>query len=158
MKNWKPALKTLNCYSPQTSSAEPSTNQQTPPVTQGSTYTTNDIHKRQTSMAPAGFKPTIPTSGQPQTYALDRAATGISQGPICDHTIKWTTFMQQKILDKLPVAQLVKKFPAFYETQMFVTVFTTASHLPWSWDTSIQSTLFHPSSLGSALSYSPSYV
>ena len=34
-------------------------------------------HNRQTSMPPAGFKPEIPASEQPQTHALDRAATGI---------------------------------------------------------------------------------
>jgi len=27
-------------------------------------------------MTPAGFKPTIPASERPQTYALDRVATG----------------------------------------------------------------------------------
>lgn len=30
-------------------------------------------------MLPAGFKPAIPLSEQPQTQALDRAATGISE-------------------------------------------------------------------------------
>ena len=39
---------------------------------------THNTHKRQTSMPPAGFKPTIPASERPQTHALDRAATGIS--------------------------------------------------------------------------------
>jgi hypothetical protein len=39
--------------------------------------TTHTTHKRQTSMPPAAFEPTIPTSEQPQTHALDRAATGI---------------------------------------------------------------------------------
>jgi hypothetical protein len=34
-------------------------------------------HNRQTSMPLVGFKPTIPASEQPQTHALDRAATGI---------------------------------------------------------------------------------
>jgi hypothetical protein len=34
-------------------------------------------HKRQTCMPPVGFEPTIPASARPQTYALDRAATGI---------------------------------------------------------------------------------
>jgi hypothetical protein len=29
-------------------------------------------------MPPVGFEPTIPASTRPQTYALDRAATGIS--------------------------------------------------------------------------------
>jgi hypothetical protein len=35
------------------------------------------IHKRQTSMLPVGFEPAISASEWPQTYALDRAATGI---------------------------------------------------------------------------------
>jgi hypothetical protein len=39
--------------------------------------TTNNIHKRQTSMPPVGFEPTIPTSERPQIHALDHAATGI---------------------------------------------------------------------------------
>jgi hypothetical protein len=39
--------------------------------------TTHNTHKRQTSMPPVGFKPTIPVSERPQTHALDRAATGI---------------------------------------------------------------------------------
>jgi hypothetical protein len=34
-------------------------------------------HKRQTSMPRVGFEPAIPATKQPQTYALDRAATGI---------------------------------------------------------------------------------
>ena len=37
----------------------------------------DNTHKRQTSMPPAGFKPAIPASEQPQTYALDHVATGI---------------------------------------------------------------------------------
>ena len=39
--------------------------------------TTHNIHKRQTSMPPAGFEPEIPTSERPHTHAVDRAATGI---------------------------------------------------------------------------------
>jgi len=38
--------------------------------------TTHNIHKRQTSVFPAGLEPTIPASEWPQTYALGRAATG----------------------------------------------------------------------------------
>ena len=34
------------------------------------------IHNRQTSMPPVGFEPTISAGERPQTYALDRAATG----------------------------------------------------------------------------------
>jgi hypothetical protein len=41
--------------------------------------TTHSTCKRQTSLPPAGFGPTIPTSERPQTHAYDRAATGISQ-------------------------------------------------------------------------------
>ena len=38
--------------------------------------TTHNSHNRQTSMPPVGFEPTISAGEQPQTYALDRAATG----------------------------------------------------------------------------------
>ena len=38
--------------------------------------TTHNTHNRQTSMPPVGFKPTISAGERPQTYALDRAATG----------------------------------------------------------------------------------
>ena len=37
--------------------------------------TAHDTHNRQTSMPPVGFEPTI-SGERPQTYALDRAATG----------------------------------------------------------------------------------
>jgi len=38
--------------------------------------TTHNTHNRQTSMPPAGFELTISAGEWPQTYALDRAATG----------------------------------------------------------------------------------
>ena len=38
--------------------------------------TTHNIHKRQTSMSPGGFEPAIPASERPQTYTIERAATG----------------------------------------------------------------------------------
>ena len=38
--------------------------------------TTHNTHNRQTSMPLVGFKPTISAGERPQTYALDRAATG----------------------------------------------------------------------------------
>ena len=37
---------------------------------------THITHNRQTSMSPVGFEPTISAGERPQTYALDRAATG----------------------------------------------------------------------------------
>jgi len=39
--------------------------------------TTHNTHNRQKSMSPAGFESTVPESELPQTYALDRATTGI---------------------------------------------------------------------------------
>jgi hypothetical protein len=38
---------------------------------------TQTLYKRRTYMPPAALEPTIPASARPQTYALDRAATGI---------------------------------------------------------------------------------
>ena len=38
--------------------------------------TTHNIYNRQTSMTQVGFEPTISAGERPQTYALDRAATG----------------------------------------------------------------------------------
>ena len=40
--------------------------------------TTHSTHKRQTSMSPVRFEPTIPAREWPQTHALDSGATGIS--------------------------------------------------------------------------------
>jgi hypothetical protein len=39
--------------------------------------TTNNTHNRQTSLPSVGFEPTTPAGERPQTYTLDRAATGI---------------------------------------------------------------------------------
>jgi hypothetical protein len=39
--------------------------------------TTDNIHKRQTSIPPVGFEPAIPGSEQPQIYASDHATPGI---------------------------------------------------------------------------------
>jgi hypothetical protein len=39
--------------------------------------TTYNTHKRQTSMPPVEFEPTILASERPQTHALERTATGI---------------------------------------------------------------------------------
>jgi hypothetical protein len=47
------------------------------PVTEASIYTIQHKHKRQTSVPSVGFEPAIPATKLPQTYALDRAATGI---------------------------------------------------------------------------------
>jgi len=55
-----------------------------------------------------------------------------------------------RVLHKLVVSQLVKKFTAFYRTRRFITVFTTAWHWSLFWATWIQSTTHsHPVSLRS---------
>jgi hypothetical protein len=41
---------------------------------------THNTHRRQTSMYPKGFEPTIRASERPQPHALDSAATGIGTG------------------------------------------------------------------------------
>jgi hypothetical protein len=41
--------------------------------------TIHDTHNRQTSMPPVGFETKISAGERPQTYALDRAATGTGQ-------------------------------------------------------------------------------
>ena len=46
-------------------------------VAETSTRQHTTLTNRQTSLPQAGFKPTIPASERPQTYALDRAVTGI---------------------------------------------------------------------------------
>ena len=38
--------------------------------------TTHNTHNRQISMPPVGLEPAISAGERPQTYALDRAATG----------------------------------------------------------------------------------
>jgi hypothetical protein len=49
--------------------------------------TTHNSPNRQTSMHPAGFEPTIPTSQRPQTHALDHVVTG-TDGLIAGFVIK----------------------------------------------------------------------
>jgi hypothetical protein len=55
------------------------------------------------------------------------------------------------LLEKPPIVQLLKNFPAFYGTRRFITVFTRALHWSLSWARSIQSPPPHPISLSSIL-------
>jgi hypothetical protein len=47
---------------------------------------------------------------------------------------------RSRVLQKSPVAQLLKNSPTFYGTRRFFTVFTTARHWSLSWDRIIRST------------------
>ncbi|PNF42139.1 hypothetical protein B7P43_G10280 [Cryptotermes secundus] len=59
--------------------------------------------------------------------------------------------MQLALLEELPILQLLKNFPAFYGTRMFITMFTRALHWSLSSARSIQSIPSHPISLRSIL-------
>jgi hypothetical protein len=48
------------------------------------------------------------------------------------------------LLEKPPIVQPLKNFPAFYGTHRFITVFTRALHWSLSWDSSIQPIPPHP--------------
>jgi hypothetical protein len=54
---------------------------------------------------------------------------------------------RSRVLKKLASSQLLKKFPAFYRTQRFITAVTNAHHLPLSKANSIQSIPPHPYSI-----------
>jgi hypothetical protein len=56
------------------------------------------------------------------------------------------------LLEKLTGFQVVKKFPAFYWTRKFITVFTNARHLSLSWASSIHSRSYRCISPGPKLS------
>jgi hypothetical protein len=51
------------------------------------------------------------------------------------------------LLEKLPIVQLLKNFPAFYGTRRFITVFTRALHRSLSWARWIQSIPSHLSKI-----------
>ena len=53
--------------------------------------TTNNAHKRKTSMPPVGFEFKIPVSGRPPIHALDRAAFGIGTFEYCVYLRQWCT-------------------------------------------------------------------
>ena len=55
------------------------------------------------------------------------------------------------LLEKLTGLQLVKKFPAFHGTRMFITVLTSIRHPSLSWARPIQSIYPHPTSWRSIL-------
>ena len=50
---------------------------------------TRSTHKRQTSMSPAGFEPTIPASERPQTPSLHRADTTIGDDTGITPKVPW---------------------------------------------------------------------
>jgi len=55
------------------------------------------------------------------------------------------------LLEQLTSLQLVKKYPAFHGTRMFITTLTSVRHLSLSWASPIQSIYPHPTSWSSIL-------
>ena len=53
------------------------------------------------------------------------------------------TAWSRVLLEKLTSSQLVKKFPIFYGTRRFITVFGSGHHLPLSWDRSVHASTSH---------------
>jgi hypothetical protein len=70
------------------------------------------------------------------------------------HIRTLTSHGNRVLLEKLIFAQLVEKFPAFYGTQRYTAVFTTACHWSISWARWIQPTPQYPTSLGGILTAS----
>jgi len=87
---------------------------------------------------------------------LDNLAThsqkGLSALPHHDSVLITTKLWQTTELpfQKLTISQPVNKFHAFYITQLFIPMFTTARHLSLSWARSIHSTPSQPSLVRSA--------
>ena len=69
----------------------------------------------------------------------------------CHSQDKVNTPRCRVLLEKLTDLQLVKKFPAFYGTRMFITALTSVRHLSLSWASPIQDTYPHPTSWRSVL-------
>jgi len=67
------------------------------------------------------------------------------------HRINLLTPWSRVLLDKLTGSQIIKKFPTFYESRRFITVFTSARHLFLSWASSMQSIPSHLTSWRSTL-------
>jgi hypothetical protein len=63
------------------------------------------------------------------------------------HIYLLTYLRSWALLEKLPIVQLLKNFPAFYGTWRFITVFTRALHWSLSCVRLIQSIPSHPTSL-----------
>ena len=63
----------------------------------------------------------------------------------------WLTPWSTVLPEKLTGTQLLKKFPAFYGTRRFITVFTRASHLSLSWVRATKSMPPYPTSRRSIL-------
>ena len=60
-------------------------------------------HQRQAPVPPAGFQTTIPSSGRPQTHALDRVATGTGSGylSLCNKWLRTGQLILLRVLHEV---------------------------------------------------------
>jgi len=84
--------------------------------------TPHNTHKRQPSMPPAGFEPSVPANERPQTHAWDRAATGI--GFMCILLVYLKRYLQECTVRKTSKRchSWVAAFFHFIETFVSVSV------------------------------------
>jgi hypothetical protein len=71
--------------------------------------------------------------------------------PPMTSTYNLLTPWSRALFEKLTGSQLIKKFPSFYGTRMFITALTSARHLSLSWARSNYSIPSHPTSWRSIL-------
>ena len=83
----------------------------------------------------------------PLISVLSHSTPDVSASCIVYLLTLWCTVL----LEKLAGLQLVKKFPAFYGTRMFITAFTSFRNPSLSWASPIQSTCPQPTSWRSIL-------
>jgi len=69
------------------------------------------------------------------TYSLTQSLTHPPIHPLTHSLTPWS----RVLLEKLTGSHIVKKFPTFYGTQRFITVFTSACNVYLSWARSVQS-------------------
>ena len=102
--------------------------------------TTHNAHKRQTSMPPPVFEPTIPTGEWPQTHTLGQTATAIGeyllvQSDCTRNTSFNTSFccVCHKSIQQHPSESgrysSSKHNPEFCGTRMLITMFTRVHHM-----------------------------
>ena len=73
--------------------------------------TTHSTHKRQISMAPAGFEPAIPASERSQSHALNGAATSIG---------RWMPLWNNKLCNDIHIECLYKEM---WDSFIFIFLF-----------------------------------
>jgi len=83
---------------------------------------------------------------------LKCATNSVSKSLRCQTICRYISISKQltpwnRVLEKLIVTKLIKKYPAFYGTRRYITVFTRARHWSLSWTRRIQSTPSPPSVL-----------